>query len=145
VAQQFPTTAQVIYDVLSSDPEFSAALGTYTFRAGQSLPAISLVSPGTDLPAVRKVRGLECIVQDAGDLTNSYYLTGDAPRTKVTWSVFLVSWKPSTGADMQVAAERACRIFMGSEAVQTVAVADGLGAQVQTKVIIRSDMPILGT
>lgn len=143
MAQQFPTTAQVIYDVLAADATFSSLLGTYTFRAGQSMPAISIVSAGEDMPALRNVAGVECIIQDAGNFTKSEYLTGDAPRITVTWSVFLVAWEPSKGADLQAAAEAACRRFLGSEAVQTVATADGLGSLVQTKLIIRSDMPII--
>ena len=143
MAQQFPTTAQVIYDVLAAAATFSSLLGTYTFRAGQSMPAISIVSAGEDMPALRNVAGVECIIQDAGNFTKSEYLTGDAPRITVTWSVFLVAWEPSKGAALQAAAEAACRRFLGSEAVQTVATADGLGSLVQTKLIIRSDMPIV--
>ena len=44
---------------------------------------------------------------------------------------------------MQSAAEAACRRFLGAEAVQTVATSDGLGSLTQTKLIIRSDMPVL--
>ena len=143
VVQSFPTSAQVIYDVLSADAAFSAFLGTYTFRAGQTLPAISVVSAGEEMPALRNVSGLECIIQDAGDTRNSYYLTNEAPRTKVQWSVFLVAWNSSTGADMQRAAEVACSRFLGSQAIQTVAASDGLGAKLQTKLFIYSDMPII--
>ena len=143
MAQQFPTTAQVIYETLSTDAEFMALLGTYRFRAGQEMPAISVVSAGEDLPAIRKVRGVECIIQDAGDFTTYEYLTGDAPRVSVTWSVFLVAWGDAKGSDLQVAAQAACRRFLGSEAIQTVATADGLGSLVQTKLIIKSDMPIV--
>ncbi len=143
MAQQFPTTAQVIYETLSTDTEFMALLGTYRFKAGQEMPAISVVSAGEDLPALRKVRGVECIIQDAGDITIYEYLTGDTPRVSVAWSVFLVAWDEAKGADMQVAAQAACQRFLGSEAIQTVATADGLGSLVQTKLIIKSDMPIV--
>ena len=143
MAQQFPTTAQVIYDVLSSDVEFVTLLGSYEFRAGQSVPALSIVTPGADLPSLRKVEGIECVIQDAGNFTRSEYLTGEAARLNIQWSVFLVCWEPATGAQLQAAAERACSRFLGSEAIQTVAVSDGLGAQVQTKIIIRSEMPVL--
>ena len=145
MAQQFPTSAQAIYDVLANDANFVTLLGTYEFRAGQAAPAISIVTAGADLPALRKVQGVECVIQDAGDFTKSEYLTGEAARLTVRWSVFLVCWEPATGADLQAAAEYACGRFLGSEAIQTVAVSDGLGAQVQTKLIIRSDMPILAT
>lgn len=142
MAQQFPTSAQVIYDTLVADTSFMSFLGTYEFRAGQTTPAISIVTAGQDLPALRKVQGLECVIQDAGDFTKNEYISGDPGYLTIRWGVFLVSWEPSTGADLQSAAEVACGRFYGSEAVQTVAVADGLGAQVQTKLIIRSDMPI---
>ena len=144
MAQNFPTTAQVIYDTLSNDTEFMDMLGTYEFRAGQTTPAISIVSAGQDMPALRNVQGLECIIQDAGNFTTHEYITGDAPRVTVDWQVFLVSWEPSTGADMQLAAQKACSRFYGSSATQTVATADGLGSLVQTKIVIRSDMPIIG-
>ena len=143
MAQQFPTSAQVIYDVLSADTEFTALLGTYEFKAGQTLPAISVVSAGEDLPSLRNVQGIECVIQDAGDITKNEYLSGDVARLTVTWGVFLVAWAPSKGADLQAAAERACSRFLGSQAVQTVATADGLGSLVQTKLIIKSDMPVV--
>ena len=120
-----------------------ALLGTYEWRAGQTTPALSIVSAGEDLPPLRNVQGVECIIQDAGDFTKNEYLTGEAPRLTITWSVFLVSWEPSKGSDLQVAAEAACRRFLGSQAIQTVATSDGLGSLVQTKLIIRSDMPIV--
>ena len=143
MAQQFPTTAQVIYDVLAADTTFTSLLGTYEFKAGQTLPAISIVSAGEDMPSLRNVQGVECVIQDAGDFTKNEYISSDAARLTVNWSVFLVAWEPAKGSDVQAAAERACSRFLGSQAVQTVAVADGLGALVQTKVEIRSDMPVL--
>lgn len=143
MAQQFPTTAQVIYDVLAADAIFVGLLGTYEFKAGQTLPAISIVSAGEDMPSLRNVQGVECVIQDAGDFTKNEYISSDAARLTVNWSVFLVAWEPAKGSDVQAAAERACSRFLGSQAVQTVAVADGLGALVQTKVMIRSDMPVL--
>ena len=143
MAQQFPTTAQVIYETLSTDTEFMALLGTYTFKAGQEMPAISVVSAGEDLPALRNVQGVECIIQDAGDFTKNEYLSKDAARIVVTWSVFLVAWEPSKGSDLQLCAQTVCGRFLNSEAVQTVATTDGLGSLVQTKILLRSDMPIL--
>ena len=144
MAQQFPTSAQVIYDTLAADTTFTDLLGTYQFRAGQEVTAISIVSAGEDMPALRRVSGVECIIQDTGDFTKNEYLSGDAPRLTINWSVFLVAWEPAKGSDMQVAAERACSRFVGSQAVQTIATSDGLGSLVQTKLMIRSDMPIVG-
>lgn len=143
MSQQFPTTAQVIYDVLAADATFVGLLGTYEFQAGQTTTALSIVSAGEDMPALRNVQGVECIIQDAGDFTKNEYISNDAARLTVNWSVFLVAWEPAKGSDVQTAAERACSRFLGSQAIQTVATADGLGSLVQTKLIIRSDMPVL--
>lgn len=143
MAQLFPTTAQILYETLSTDTVFMDLLGTYTFKAGEELPAISVISSGEDLPSLRNVQGIECVIQDAGNFTSQEFLTGDAPRLSIQWSIFLVAWDPSKGSGLQQAAERACRRFLGSQAIQTVATADGLGSLMQTKLIIRSDMPIV--
>ncbi len=142
MTQQFPTSAQAIYEVLSADATFVALLGTYNFRSGSGLvTALSIVSAGQDMPAVRNVSGLECIVQDAGESTTQDYLTG-APDIITTWSLFLVAWEPSKGSDLQSATDHLLRRFVGARAVQTVAASDGLGALVQNKVFIQSNMPI---
>jgi len=140
--QQFPTSAKVIYDTLSADTDFMALLGEYRFKSGSGpLAALSVVSAGEDLPSIREVTGVECIIQDAGESVAQNYLT-DAPTIVTTWSVFLVAWEPSKGSDLQVAAERMLTRFTGAESIQTVATTDGLGSLVQTKVFIKSNMPI---
>lgn len=143
MAQQFPTSAQVIYDTLAADATFMSLLGTYDFRGGGgTLPAISIVSSGQSLPAVRNVQGVECVIQDAGDTEQFNYLTDDSDiRTK--WRVFIISWEPSTGADLQAAVNRVCRRFANSSSMETVAASDGAGALVQTMITIMSHMPIL--
>ena len=143
MAQQFPTTAQVIYDVLAADNTFTGLLGTYSFRAGQTATALSVVSAGEDLPSLRNVQGVECVIQDTGNISKSEYLSADPARVSVTWSVFLIAWEPAKGSDLQVAAQHICSRFLGSNSLETVATADGLGSLVQTKVQIRSDMPII--
>ena len=142
MAQQFPTSAQVIYDTLAADATFVALLGSYDFKTGQGpITALSVVSAGEDLPALRNVQGVECVIQDAGNTTQMNYLTGDMDLT-TTWSLFLVAWQPSNGGSLQEAVDRVLRRFQGAQAVQTVATTDGLGSLVQTKVLIKSTMPI---
>ena len=142
MAQTFPTSAKVIYDTLVADTAFMALLGTYTFKDGSPLAAISVISPGESLPELRNVEGLECIIQDAGDIKRMDYVAG-ASDFKVDYKVFLVCWEEATGQDMTNAAIRALEIFGGATAFETVAVADGLGAQAQTQIRIPSDKPIL--
>lgn len=142
MAQSFPTSAQVIYDTLSSDTNFTDLLGTYNFKSGSGpIDAISVVTAGADLPALRNVDGVECVIQDAGNSSLQEYYGSRVVVT--TWSVFLVAWGDATGADLQSAAEVALRRFAGSEMIQTVATSDGLGSLVQTKLMIKSNMPIL--
>ena len=142
MTQPRPTSAQVIYDTLVADTVFMASIGTYEFTTGTPVPAISIVSPGEDLPVLRNVKGVECIIQDVGDMRSRSYLTS-TPDVITTWSVFLVAWNPAKGKDVHAAAEQAIKRFGGAEAVQTVATSDGLGALVQTKLVISSDNAIL--
>ena len=93
------------------------------------------------MPAVRNVDGVECIIQDAGDSTTQDYLTS-TPDIVTTWSLFLVAWEPSKGSDIQIATDHLLKRFVGSRAMQTVAASDGLGALVQNKMFIMSNMPI---
>ena len=139
MAQTFPTSAQVIYDTLAADTAFTALLGSYDFKTGQGpISALSIVSAGEDLPALRNVEGVECIIQDAGNTTQMNYISNDAPDLETEWGVFLVAWNPAKGSDLQAAANRILQRFNGASAVQTVATTDGLGSLVQTKVMISS-------
>ena len=104
-------------------------------------PAISIVSPGQDLPPLRNVKGVECIIQDVGNVTPTNYLT-DAADMEVKWQVFVVAFEPATGADLMEATKHICSKFAGSQSLQTVAASDGIGALVQNKIIIDSRMPI---
>jgi hypothetical protein len=102
---------------------------------------LSVVSAGEDLPSIRSVQGVECIIQDAGNTTQQQYYNSTV--TVTTWNLFLVAWEGSKGADLQAAAEAVLRRFSGAQALQTVATPDGLGSLVQTKITIKSNMPIV--
>jgi len=143
--QTFPTSAQVIYDTLAADGTFTSLLGSYNFKTGQGpITALSVVSAGEDLPSLRNVEGVECIIQDTGNMSQRNYLTGSTD-IRTTWSVFLVAWEPSKGVDLHAATQRILSRFQGASAVQTVATTDGLGALVQTKVLISSENPVVTT
>ncbi len=140
--QQFPTSAQVIYETLTTDTEFSLLIGEYSFRAGQTVPAVSIVTPGQDLPAVKKISGVEVVIHDAADVRRRDYLTSESD-IYIDWKVFFICWEPATGLELTAAVARAMQRFAGSTSFETVAVADGVGAQVQTMLVIKGDMPIL--
>lgn len=142
MAQQFPTSAQVIYNVLATDAQFLSLIGEYSFRAGQTTPAVSIVTPGQDLPAIKEISGVEVVIHDAADVKRYDYLTSDA-NLYIDWKIFFICWQPATGLELTAAVSRAMQRFAGSMSFETVAVADGIGAQVQTMLVVKGNMPIL--
>jgi len=142
VAQNFPTTAQAIYDVLAADANLAPYVGQYTFNNMATLPAMSVLTPGDDLPLTKSVTGIEIVIHDTGNIEDFPYLT-DTSRLCIHFPVFLICWDGATGADLTAATEIILRRFMGSSSMQTVAASDGIGAKVQNKIIIKSDLPIV--
>ena len=142
MAQTFPTSPQIIYETLSGDAEFMSYVGEYKFKGNTNpIPALSVVTPGADLPSTRKVTGVEAVIQDAGAVSTTHYYNSSVQVT--TWPIFLILWDPGTGTELQGATSRILQLFSHAEAIQVVATSDGLGAMVQNKVMIRSDRPIL--
>lgn len=142
MSQQFPTNSSAIYDALSTDAAFLALLGEYRFKGNsEPLTAISVVSPGQDLPSLRNVNGVECIIQDVGASNLQQYLTS-TPDVVTTFSIFCIAWEPSNGGDLQRVVNHILGRFVGSSSVQVVATPDGLGSLVQSQVIVKSNMPI---
>jgi len=139
--QTFPESPEIIYNTLLSDTVFSSYLGEYFFASGKVLPSIGIQSPGADMPGLDRISGLECVIHDAADLRRRQFY--GSTNIEVKWKVFLICWEPANGGVMNLAARRAMEIFGGSESMETVAVADGLGALVQTMILIPSDMPVL--
>jgi len=116
-------------------------LGQYRFIGGQELPAVSIQSPGGDMPGIDKITGLECIIHDAADLRRVDYY--GSSNIETSWRIFLICWEPANGGDMTLGATRCLEIFSGARSMETVAVADGLGAKAQTMITVPSDKPIL--
>jgi len=142
VAQFIASTPELIYEALTGSPEFMAEVGTYTFANRSTAPSISIVSPGADLPAVSKQVGLEVVIQDIAEMDKRLYLT-NSPDLLFTWKVFLISWSPSTGANITNALRLMGGMFPLSTAVQVVNIGNTLGVESQTQVRIPSDCPIV--
>lgn len=140
--QNFPTSAQVIYDTLAADATFLATLGTYTFTDGSEFPAFSIVTPGERVPNASDVEGIECIILDVPNVSRKEYVTGTADLVKL-WRLFVVTWEPASGEDMDDCVSRIVQIFSGSRSFETVKTSEGLNAKVQTVITIPSNSPIL--
>lgn len=143
MSQIFPTSPQVIFDTLMADATVLSYLGNYEFAAGVGpVPACSIMTPGQDLPKTRSVTGVEVIIHDIADFRRRDYLT-DSPDLETNWKVFVICWDPATGSEMTGLIRRMMQIFSGATTFQTVATADGIGAMVQSQVVIPSDFPII--
>ena len=138
MAQTFATTPQTIYNVLANDTTFSNYLGTYTFTNNATNDSIVILTPGVQLPQLKSQVGLECIIHDSGDITRKDYVN-DSSEFLTTWKLFLIVWDGATGSTLDAAAKRIMHLFYGSTSIETLAVAEGLGARVQTMIMIPED------
>lgn len=139
--QIYPDTPGVIYRILDADPEFSSYIGTYKFANNQVENAISMLTPGSNIPGVQSVAGVECIIHDVSDVKRIDFLT-DSSTLINEWKVFLVAWDPATGEDLNNAVRRIMELFRGATSMQTVRTSEGLDARVQTVVTIPSNQPL---
>jgi hypothetical protein len=143
VAQSRANSPEAIYAALTGDTAFMALVGDRTFSGNTtSTKAISIVTPGAPLPALKSQVGLEVVIHDSGTITRKDYLT-NSPDTMVMWQVFLIAWPPASGATMTDAARRAMEIFGGATAIQTVPTPEGLNSLVQTLINIPEGSAIL--
>ena len=142
MVQTFPSTPQIIYDTLVADGPFMASVGSYTFKGGGgAASAISIVTPGKDLPSLESITGLEVVIHDVASMRR-YNFYEDSTIEKI-WNIYLIAWDDNTGDQLTAATERAMLIFSGSNANEIVASPDGINARVQTLITIPSDRPIL--
>ena len=143
MTQTFPLSAQIIYDTLAADTVFMSSVGEYEFASNPGIkhPALSIVTPGQDLPSVKTVTGIEVVIHDVASIRRRDYY--DSFDLLADWKVYLICWSPGNGTDLTNAVLQAMRRFSGSTSTEVVATADGIGAIVQTLLTIPADMPIL--
>ena len=135
MAQTFATTPQTIYNVLANDPIVTGLLGNYTFTNGSSVRSIAILTPGQKLPQLKSQVGLECIIHDSGDVTRKDYVNDNSDFI-TTWKVYFIVWDQATGTELDQAVKRVMHLFNGSTSMETLSVSQGLGARVQTMVMI---------
>jgi hypothetical protein len=133
----------VIYGTLTADAAFMALVGTTTFVAGgTTLDAISIVTPGADLPNVSGNSGLEVVIHDVSNLGRREYITDQVDIT-TTWKVFLLAWPGANGATLNSAARRIMERFSKATTIETNPTPSGLGSISQLLVLIPSDSVII--
>jgi hypothetical protein len=143
MAQQHTETPELIYQTLVDDAVFMEMVGEVKFeRSTGSLPAISILTPGADLPEVRSINGLEVIIHDVANLSRREYITNQVDIT-TTWKVFLLAWQGSAGGILNTAARRIMERFSKATTIETNPAPQGLGAIAQILVLIPSDSVII--
>lgn len=141
--QEKATSPEVIYQTLVADATFMAFVGDTTFVAGDTkLDAISIVTPGAELPKVSAHEGLEVIIHDVANLGRREYITNEVDIT-TTWKVFLLAWPNANGKTMNDAAQRIMHRFSKATTIETNPSPSGLGAIAQLLVLIPSDSVII--
>lgn len=139
MAQQHAESPEIIYQALTSDTEFMALVGETIFAAGNtSLDAISIVTPGADIPAPIKTTGLEVVIHDVANLDRRQYITDEIDIT-TQWKVFLLAWPGANGGTLNDAARRMMQIFTNAISIETNPTPTGLGAIAQLLVLVPSD------
>jgi hypothetical protein len=143
VVQQRAVSPEVIYQTLAADTVFMELVGSTTFvSGGVTLDAMSIVTPGAELPKISAHEGLEVVIHDVADLSRREYITDEVDIT-TTWKVFLLAWPNANGKTMNDAARRIMYRFSKATTIETNPVPSGLGAIAQVLVLIPSDSVII--
>lgn len=142
VTQNLVDSPEVIYNTLSADAVIAPLIGTYHFNDGTTEDAISIMSPGQELPRLKKVTGLEIIIHDAAQVTSHPYLTNLADVISI-WRVYLIAWPGSDGSVLNNVVSRIVQRFGNVWTIEVSARGAPLGALTQSLIMIRSTSVVL--
>lgn len=142
MAQERADSAEVIYDTLTADETFMDLVGTRIFETQNTeLDAISIVTPGENLPKIKSQTGLEVVIHDVTQLGRRNYITGPSDIT-TTHKVFLLAWPGANGTTLSDAARRIMELFSNATTIETSPMPTGLGSIAQLLVLVPSDSVI---
>jgi hypothetical protein len=143
MGQQHVDTPEVIYETLVDDTEFMSFVGQVTYKDGSTtLDAISIVTPGAPLPAVQSIQGLEVVIHDLTGLSRREYIGDEVDITK-QWRVYLLAWDGANGSTIMSAATRAMHLFSKATLIEVSPTPEGIGAIVQSLLLIPSDSVVI--
>lgn len=142
MAQSLVDSPEVIYNTLTTDTLISPLIGTYYFSDGTTEDAISVMSPGQELPRLKKVTGLEVIIHDAAQSSGHPYLTNLADVISI-WRVYLIAWPGSDGSVLNTVVNRIMQRFGNVWTIEVSARGAPLGALTQSLIMIRSTSVVL--
>ncbi len=139
--QQLVESPQVIFDTLTGDATFMSYVGSYIFADGETeVDAISIMSPGQDLPHLKTISGMEVVIHDVGIIDRIDYIS-DVSSSLATWKLYLIAWPPANGGTLTDAMRRIIQKFTGARSItipieQIDVVGPQIGASTQILVTI---------
>lgn len=98
-----PQTTGELYDLLEADTTLQGLLGTYTFRSGDTAPALSRLWRREDGPERPVCSGLEVAIARVNSTTSRGLLTGEVAR-KAVMRAYVTQWTVPAGGDWQLEA-----------------------------------------
>lgn len=138
MAQQHVDSPEIIYETLTSDETFMDLVGKRIFKGSSTqLDAISITTPGENLPPIQEQTGLEVVIHDISQLNRNQYITDEIDITTI-WKVFLLAWPGSNGSTLNNAARRIMELFTNATTLETNPTPAGLGSIAQLLVLIPS-------
>jgi hypothetical protein len=133
-----PATAQEIYDLLSGDEAISDALGAYTLPGGDTLPAISVLAGGENLPPGTVTGGIEITITAVPNQAEQLLLS-DEVLANPTWRIYVIAW--GALGELQAVRNRIIALLPGATSTQPQADPPGEGLGVVEQVVIRWTNP----
>ena len=107
-------SAETIYDVLASDPEFSSQVGTLEFEDGNQI-ALLVALASKPLEGIDGASGLLVVIEKDPQVTSKRYLTAQTTVDQM-FTIRLIQF-PSATRNLRAATERLLHIFPGATAI----------------------------
>lgn len=133
-----PATAQAIYDLLVADEAISDRLGTYTLSDGTTLPAISVLAGGANLPAGTVTDGVEITITATPNQAETSLLTFET-LLNPTWRIYVIAW--GALGELQTVRNRIVALLPGAVSTPMEGEPPGQGLGVMEQVVIRWTNP----
>lgn len=135
-----PQTTGELYDLLAADAPLLALLGTYTFRSGDTAPALSRLWRREDEAERPVCSGLEVAIARLGTTDTRGLFTGEVAR-RVVMRAYVTQWSVPEGEEWQLeaAVERILDLLEGTASSTPNDLPEGLNGLGQ--VVIRYEPP----
>ena len=109
------TTAEDIFDVLETDPAFSALIGSLVLD-GPAVPGMVIQSPSAPLEGMDSAQGLFVVIEKDPVFKSQRLLTAQVVVDRM-FTIRLLQFEGAATRNLRAAIERLLEIFPGSSAI----------------------------